>query len=117
MTGAIDRSFSGDIASAPKGDEIAFGRIVAAFHAGMHRVCVFVCGDQSVAEDGAVVIDRVVAARPGFLALQLDDDGEPDAVTYDAPQPDDEVITLRYFKIAKGGFARFNELSVDGVWP
>jgi RNA polymerase sigma factor (sigma-70 family) len=51
MTGAIDRNFSGDIASAAKGDEIAFGRIVAAFHADMHRVCVFVCGDQSVAED------------------------------------------------------------------
>jgi RNA polymerase sigma-70 factor (ECF subfamily) len=51
MTGAIDRRLSGDIASAAKGDEIAFGRIVAAFHADMHRVCVFVCGDQSVAEE------------------------------------------------------------------
>lgn len=51
MTGAIDRRLDGDIASAAKGDEIAFGRIVAAFHADMHRVCVFVCGDQSVAED------------------------------------------------------------------
>jgi len=51
MTGAIDRNFSGDIASAAKGDEVAFGRIVAAFHADMHRVCVFVCDDHSVAED------------------------------------------------------------------
>jgi RNA polymerase sigma-70 factor (ECF subfamily) len=51
MTEAIDRRLSGDIASAAKGDEIAFGRIVAAFHADMHRVCVFVCGDQAVAED------------------------------------------------------------------
>ena len=51
MTRAIDGRLSGDIASAAKGDEIAFGRIVAAFHADMHRVCVFVCGDQNVAED------------------------------------------------------------------
>ncbi|MEX1335606.1 MAG: sigma-70 family RNA polymerase sigma factor [Candidatus Limnocylindrales bacterium] len=51
MTRAIDRNFSADIASAARGDEVAFGRIVAAFHADMHRVCVFVCGDQSVAED------------------------------------------------------------------
>jgi RNA polymerase sigma-70 factor (ECF subfamily) len=51
MTGAIDRRLDGDIASAAKGDEIAFGRLVAAFHADMHRVCVFICGDQSVAED------------------------------------------------------------------
>ena len=51
MTGAIHRNVSGDIASAAKGDEVAFGRIVATFHADMHRVCVFVCGDQSIAED------------------------------------------------------------------
>jgi RNA polymerase sigma factor (sigma-70 family) len=51
MTGAINRRHDGDIASAAKGDEVAFGRIVAAFHSDMHRVCVFVCGDQAVAED------------------------------------------------------------------
>ena len=51
MTGAIDRKHSGDFASAAKGDEIAFGRIVAAYHADMHRVCVFICGDQAIAED------------------------------------------------------------------
>ncbi len=51
MTGAIERQLPGDIESAAKGDDVAFGRIVAAFHADMHRVCVFVCGDQSVAED------------------------------------------------------------------
>lgn len=51
MTGAIDRDLSGAIASAAAGDEIAFGRIVAAYHAEMHRVCVFVCGDQTIAEE------------------------------------------------------------------
>ncbi len=51
MTGAIDRDPTAVLASAAAGDEIAFGRIVAAYHAEMHRVCVFVCGDQSIAED------------------------------------------------------------------
>ena len=51
MTGAFDRELDGVVASAAQGDEIAFGRIVAAYHADMHRVCVFVCGDQSIAED------------------------------------------------------------------
>lgn len=51
MTGAIDRDLTAVIALAARGDEVAFGRIVAAYHAEMHRVCVFVCGDQSVAED------------------------------------------------------------------
>ena len=51
MTGAIDRDPTAALASAAAGDEIAFGRIVAAYHAEMHRVCVFVCGDQSVAEE------------------------------------------------------------------
>jgi RNA polymerase sigma-70 factor (ECF subfamily) len=51
MTGTFDRDLSGAIASAAAGDEIAFGRIVTAYHAEMHRVCVFVCGDQSIAEE------------------------------------------------------------------
>ena len=51
MTGAFDRELDGVVASAAQGDEIAFSRIVAAYHADMHRVCVFVCGDQSIAED------------------------------------------------------------------
>ena len=51
MTGAIGREARGDLASAAKGDEVAFGRIVAAHHADMHRVCVFVCSDQTIAED------------------------------------------------------------------
>jgi RNA polymerase sigma-70 factor (ECF subfamily) len=51
MTGAFDRDLSGVIASAGAGDEIAFGRIVMAHHAEMHRVCVFAYGDQSIAEE------------------------------------------------------------------
>jgi len=51
MTGTFDRELDGVVASAAQGDEVAFGRIVAAYHADMHRVCVFVCGDQSIAED------------------------------------------------------------------
>jgi RNA polymerase sigma factor (sigma-70 family) len=51
LTGAFDRDLPNAIASAAAGDEVAFGRIVAAYHGEMHRVCVFVCGDQSIAEE------------------------------------------------------------------
>jgi RNA polymerase sigma-70 factor (ECF subfamily) len=51
MTGTFERDLGRSIASAAAGDEIAFGQIVMAYHAEMHRVCVFVCGDQSIAEE------------------------------------------------------------------
>jgi RNA polymerase sigma factor (sigma-70 family) len=39
------------IESAVAGDDIAFGRIVAAHEAEMHRICVAVCRDQTIAAD------------------------------------------------------------------
>jgi RNA polymerase sigma factor (sigma-70 family) len=39
------------IASAVAGDDLAFGRIVAAHEVEMHRVCVAVCRDQAIAAD------------------------------------------------------------------
>lgn len=41
----------------------------------------------------------------------------PRPVRYDAPLPGEEIMTLRYWKIAKGSFDRFHALSRDGVWP
>lgn len=38
-------------------------------------------------------------------------------VRNDVPQPADEVLTLRYFKIKKGTFPEFLKASQEGVWP
>ena len=57
---AIIRTASPDltriIASAVAGDDIAFGRIVAAHEAEMHRICVAVCRDQTIAADAVQVV-------------------------------------------------------------
>ena len=51
MAGAIDRDIDGIVASAARGDEVAFGRIVVAYHDDMCRVCTYVTGDVESAED------------------------------------------------------------------
>jgi RNA polymerase sigma factor (sigma-70 family) len=51
MTRAVDQDIAGVVASAAKGDEIAFARIVAAYNGEMHRVCVVVARDRSIAEE------------------------------------------------------------------
>src|SRR5687768_10021131 len=53
--GAAEREFVGVVASAAAGDDLAFARIVSAFHDDMLRVCAFVAGDESVAEDAVQV--------------------------------------------------------------
>jgi len=51
MTRAADRDFPRVVASAAKGDEVAFARLVAAFNGEMHRVCVVVARDRAIAEE------------------------------------------------------------------
>lgn len=51
MTRTGGRELRGVIALAAAGDEVAFARIVAAYHEDMRRVCVFVARDESLAED------------------------------------------------------------------
>jgi len=51
LTGTMEPELGATIASAAAGDDSAFRRIVAAYHGEMYRVCVVVCGDQSIAED------------------------------------------------------------------
>jgi RNA polymerase sigma factor (sigma-70 family) len=51
MTRTADRELSGVVASAAKGDEVAFARIVAAYNGEMHRVCVVVARDRAIAEE------------------------------------------------------------------
>ena len=51
MTRATDQHPDAVIASAAAGDEIAFGRIVAANHEDMRRVCAFITRDDAIADD------------------------------------------------------------------
>jgi RNA polymerase sigma factor (sigma-70 family) len=51
MTRTADRDLTRVITSAVAGDDVAFARIVAAYEAEMHRVCVAICGDQVAAGD------------------------------------------------------------------
>lgn len=51
MTRLADGDLAGVIASAVAGDDIAFGHIVAAYEAEMHRICVAVSRDQALAAD------------------------------------------------------------------
>jgi RNA polymerase sigma-70 factor (ECF subfamily) len=51
MASAAESNLTGAIASASAGDEVAFARIVAAYHEDMRRVCAVVCGDEGLAED------------------------------------------------------------------
>jgi RNA polymerase sigma-70 factor (ECF subfamily) len=62
MTRAADPDLVGIVASAAAGDDIAFGRIVAAHHDDMRRVCAFVTRDDALADD-AVQIAWSVAWR------------------------------------------------------
>jgi hypothetical protein len=51
MAKAVDKELAGYVASAAAGDDLAFARIVVACHDEMLRVCDFVAGDESIAED------------------------------------------------------------------
>ena len=51
MTGTADRDLAGMVESAAEGDEVAFGRIVAANHDDMRRVCVFITREDALADD------------------------------------------------------------------
>ncbi len=62
MTRVADTDRIGVIEEAIAGDEVAFERIVTTYHAQMHRVCVFVSGDQALAEE-AVQAAWVIAWR------------------------------------------------------
>jgi RNA polymerase sigma-70 factor (ECF subfamily) len=51
VTGTQQGELVGVVASAAEGDEIAFGRIVAAYHDDLCRVCAYVTGDHDLAEE------------------------------------------------------------------
>lgn len=49
----------------------------------------------------------------------IDDEAETDVqpVRNDVEKPGQEIATLRYFKIKKGAFDQFYQVSSEGVWP
>jgi RNA polymerase sigma-70 factor (ECF subfamily) len=51
MTQVTDRDLIGTVESAVEGDEMAFGRIVSAYHDDLCRVCAYLSGDDQLAED------------------------------------------------------------------
>ena len=51
MTQAVDWDLTGVIASAAAGDDLAFARIVAAYHDDLRRVSLFITRDESLADD------------------------------------------------------------------
>jgi hypothetical protein len=62
MTKAIDPDLSAAIAPAAAGDDLAFGRIVAAHHNEMCSICVVMRRDRPLAEE-----HRPTSAIPGIL--------------------------------------------------
>lgn len=50
--------------------------------------------------------------------LKPDEDAaKVQAVRNDVAQAQDEVVTIRYFRIKKGSFDQFLKASIEGVWP
>jgi len=74
MTRAADRELPEIVASAASGNEVAFARIVGAYHGEMLRVCVVVARDRTIAE-GAVQAAWLVAwCKPTNLPLIIGDE-------------------------------------------
>jgi hypothetical protein len=51
------------------------------------------------------------------IAMNRDVAGARGPVRNLAAQPGEEIVTIRYWKIRKGGFPQFLEASQTGVWP
>jgi RNA polymerase sigma factor (sigma-70 family) len=62
MTSGAEQDLAGVIASAAAGNEAAFASIVVAYQEDMRRVCVVVCGDETVADE-AVTAAWAIAWR------------------------------------------------------
>lgn len=51
MAGTADQELRSIVGQAASGDEVAFGRIVAAYHAPMYCVCMAICRDRALADE------------------------------------------------------------------
>jgi RNA polymerase sigma factor (sigma-70 family) len=67
MTQAADRSLAGVVEAAVEGDEVAFARIVTAYHEDMRRVCAFITRDDALADDAVQAAWSVAWRKLGSL--------------------------------------------------
>ena len=67
MTGTADSDVAAVVATAARGDEVAFGRIVAAHHDDMRRVCVFITHDDALADDATQAAWSIVWRKLGSV--------------------------------------------------
>ena len=67
MAQVAEQDLSGLVESAAEGDQFAFGRIVAAYHEDMRRVCAFVTRDDTLAEDATQMAWSVAWRKLGTL--------------------------------------------------
>lgn len=67
MAGTIEQELATVVESAASGDEIAFARIVAAYHEQMFCLCMVVCRDRSMAEEAVQAAWARIWQRLGTL--------------------------------------------------
>ena len=67
MAGSVEQDLGMIVESAAEGDEIAFGRIVAAYQDQMYCLCVAVCRHRSLAEEAEVELPADSSERPGGI--------------------------------------------------
>ena len=67
MPSAADKDLAAVVATAATGDDIAFARIVDAYHDDMRRVCAFITRDMGLAEDAVQVAWSIAWRRLGTI--------------------------------------------------
>ena len=67
VTRSTDFDLGATVASAVAGDELAFARLVAAYHEDMRRVCSFITRDDALADDAVQSAWAVVWKRIGSI--------------------------------------------------
>ena len=70
MAGTAEQDLGSVIESAAEGDEVAFGRIVAAYQEQMYCICVVICRDRSLAEEAVQSAWPKIWRRLGTLREQ-----------------------------------------------
>jgi hypothetical protein len=85
----------------------------------LQRVLSLTAGTMVLLIAAPAVIGQQPGERPGFRGglNQVKNPDRPHPVRNDVARSGDEIVTLRYFKIKKGGFDEFLKVSIEGVWP
>jgi RNA polymerase sigma-70 factor, ECF subfamily len=67
VTVQVEDKLAGAVALAAAGDEVAFTRIVQAYHDDMTRVCFVICGDVDIADEAVQAAWPIVWRKVGSL--------------------------------------------------